>query len=441
MKRNFTREEIEELILDLGSDDQEIVDFAMSALLLANPRRHLSDLIDALQWGEPIIKQRICYIFGGLIDERCIDPLLSVLNDENVDTKLAAIDSLQYFPAERIIPHLKEQLRHDDEDVRDAIVSTLGVFTKHGVIDAHLPLIEIVRDENATIQIRRQALLNLQHLDEDELVPLLDSLKDISDASIYSHILLLQDDLGKNHEQKMVQIESLIQQLLTEKETIKQIRIEDRLVAGGALTAKALMTKIFNKQENAALRMHARMIIEKMGSKSFSAFKWLFETFDRFDDIMHVILFQDLITVIAQRQYAALAQPLVKLLHRLNAYIEKLNSESDRREFDHIKSDIHFALATYGCREAVDDMKTIMREGTERQYLPLIEALIQIGDKDFLIPLINQFQAYRNFKRPSRTVTRAFKAIVRREKIKRNDPIFNNLSELQKENLGLIMKR
>ncbi|HEX9971688.1 MAG TPA: hypothetical protein VGD14_06420, partial [bacterium] len=329
----------------------------------------------------------------------------------------------------------------DDEDVRDAIVTTLGVFTKHGVIDAHLPLIEIVRDENATIQIRRQALLNLQHLDEDELIPVLDSLKDISDASIYSHILLLQDDLGKNHEQKMVQIESLIQQLLTEKETIKQIRIEDRLVAGGALTAKALMTKIFNKQENAALRMHARMIIEKMGSKSFSAFKWLFETFDRFDDIMHVILFQDLITVIAQRQYAALAQPLVKLLHRLNAYIEKLNSESDRREFDHIKSDIHFALATYGCREAVDDMKTIMREGTERQYLPLIEALIQIGDKDFLIPLINQFQAYRNFKRPSRTVTRAFKAIVRREKIKRNDPIFNNLSELQKENLGLIMKR
>jgi HEAT repeat protein len=413
----------------------------MSSLLMANPRRHLSDMIDALQWGEPIIKQRICYIFGGLIDERCIDPLLSALKDENVDTKLAAIDSLQYFPEERIIPHLKDQLRHEDEDVRDAVVLTLGVFIKHGVVDAHLPLIAIVRDENESIQIRRQALLNLQHLDEEELIPLLDSLKDISDASIYSHILLLQDDLGKNHEQKMAQTENLIQQLLTEKEALKQIRLEDRLVEGGALTAKALMTKMFNEPDNAALRMHAQMIIEKMGSKSFSAFKWLFETFDRFDEIMQVILFQDLITVIAQRQYAALAKPLVKLLHRMNAYSAKLNSESDSRKFDHIKSDIHFALATYGCREAVDDIKTILREGTERQYLPLIEALIHIGDKDFLIPLINQFQAYRNFKRPSRTVTRAFKAIVRREKIKRNDPIFNNLSELQKENLGLIMKR
>lgn len=441
MKRNFNRDEMEELILDLGSDDQEVVDLTISALLTANPSRHLSDLIDALQWGEDIIKQRICYILGGLIDERCIDPLLSMLNEENVDTRLAAIDSLQYFPLERIIPHLKERLKHDDEDVQDAIVSTLGIFIKHGVIDAHLPLIEIVQDENATIAIRRQALLNLQHLEEEELIPVIDSLKDISDASIYSHILLLQEDLGKDHEQKMVQIERLIQKLLNEKETLKQIHIEDRLVEGGSLTATALITKIFEEPENAPLRVHARMIIEKMGSKSISAFKRVFETFDRFGDIMQRVLFQDLITVIAQRQYAALARPLVKLLHRMNAYIEKLNAENDRREFDHIKADIHFTLAIYGCREAVDDMKAVMRDGTERQFLELIEALVHIGDKDFLIPLINQFQAYRNFKRPSRIVKQAFKAILRREKIKRNDPIFNNLSELQKENLGLIMKR
>ena len=77
----------------------------------------------------------------------------------------------------------------------------------------------------------------------------------------------------------------------------------------------------------------------------------------------------------------------------------------------------------------------------DTHFLELIEALKHIGDKDFLIPLINQFQAYRNFKRPSGIVKRAFKAIVRREKIKRNDPIFNNLSALQKENLGLIMNR
>jgi hypothetical protein len=132
---------------------------------------------------------------------------------------------------------------------------------------------------------------------------------------------------------------------------------------------------------------------------------------------------------------------MIKLLNRINAYIEQQNSETIRKEFDHIKSDIHFALATYGCREAVEDMKAIMRDGTQRQFLELIEALVHVGDRDFLIPLINQYQAYRDFKRPSKTVKRAFKAIVRREKIRRNDPMFNNLTELQKQNLSLIMKR
>lgn len=441
MKRNFSHEEIEDLILDLGSEDQEVVDFAISALLMANPRRHLSDMIEALQWGDDVIKQRICYIFGGVIDDRCIDPLLTMLNEENIDTKLAAIDSLQYFPDARNIPHLEDQLKLDDEDVRQEIISTLGVYVKRGVINAHVPLVEMIRNEQESIELRRSALVNLQYLDEDELIPLLNSLKEISDASIYSHVLLLQDGLGKNMEQKLAQIEQLIQKLLSEKDALKQIRIEDRLVEGGSTSAKVIIKKILDEPDNAKLRVFARLIFGKMGYKSIPAFKSLFETFDRFDDLMQVVLLQDLITVVAQRKYAVLAKPLVKLLDRMNIYIKKIKSENDRREFDHIKSDIHFALATYGCRDAVDDMKAIMRDGTQRQFMELIEALKQIGDKDFLIPLINQFQVYRNFKRPSGIVKRAFKAIVRREKIKRNDPIFNNLSTLQKENLGLIMKR
>lgn len=441
MRRNFTREEVEALILDLGSEEQDIVDLAMRDLLMSNPRRHLSDLIEALQWGDDIIKQRICYIFGGLLDERCVDPLLSMLQDVNVDTKLAAIDSLQYFPTERIIPYLKNQLQHEDEDVRDAIIATLGAFVKYGVVNAHLPLVEIVQSEKESVELRRSALVNLQHLDEEELKPILDVVQEISDATIYSHVLLLQDGLDENKEQKLAQIEQLINKLTTEKDILKQIRIEDRLVEGGALAVKVLIRKIFEEPDNTPLRVHVRMLIEKMGSKTIAAFKALFESFDRFDDIMQVVMLQDLIALMAQRKYATLASPLVKLLHRINSHIKQLNSESDRREFDHVKSDIHFALATYGCRDAVDDLKAVMRDGTERNFLELIQALAYIGDRDFLIPLINQHQLYRNFKRPSRIVKQAFKAIVKREKIKRNDPIFNHLSELQKENLNLMMKQ
>ena len=441
MKRNFTREEIEELILDLGSDDQEVIDLAMSGLLMANPRRHLSDMIDALDWGDDIVKQRICYIFGGMVDNRCVDPLLSVLEDENIETRLAAIDSLQYFPNERIIPYLKDQMSQDDEDIHEAVIVSLGSYVKHGVINAHIPLVEIVQDENESIELRRMALMNLKSLDEEELIPILDQLKDLPDASIYSHILLLQEDLGKNKEQKIERTEQIIKKLLTEKDVLKQIRFEDMLVEGGSLAAKILIKKIFEQPDNAMLRVHARMIFEKMGYKSIVAFKWMLGTFDQFHDLMQVVLLQDLISLVAQRKYTALTRPMLKLLDRINAYIDQQKSEKIRKEFNHIKSDIHFALATYDCREGIEDMKAIMRDGTQRQFIQLIEALVHIGDRDFLIPLINQYQAYRDFKRPVKTVRRAFKAIVRREKIKRNDPMFNCLTELQKQNLSLIMKR
>ncbi len=441
MRRNYSKAEIKDLILDLASDDPEVADSAMSDLLMMNSRRCLAEMIAALDWGDNLIKQRICYIFGGLTDERCVDPLLAMLNEANVDTQLAAIDSLQYFPLERVVPQLENHLRHEDENIRQAIISTLGVFVKRGVVDAHLPLANLVRNENVSVDLRRLALLNMQHLEEAELKSLLISFDNISDATIYSHILLLQDGLDKNPDQKIAETEQLIQKLLAEKDVLKQIRIEDRLITGGSITAKVLIKKIFAEPDNALLRVHARMMFNKMGRKAISAFKHLFETFDQFYDIRQVVLLQDLIMSIQYRQFSPLSKSLVNLLERINSYIETVNSEDRRRDFELIKPEIHFALSIYGCREGVADMKKIMLDGTERQYLSLIEALKYVGDKDFLIPLINQLQAYRDFRSPIRAVKQAFKAIVHREKITWDDPIFDNLSDLQKQNLTLIMKR
>ncbi len=434
MRRNYSKAEIKDLIL-------EVADSAMSDLLMMNSRRCLAEMIAALDWGDNLIKQRICYIFGGLTDERCVDPLLAMLNEANVDTQLAAIDSLQYFPLERVVPQLENHLRHEDENIRQAIISTLGVFVKRGVVDAHLPLANLVRNENVSVDLRRLALLNMQHLEEAELKSLLISFDNISDATIYSHILLLQDGLDKNPDQKIAETEQLIQKLLAEKDVLKQIRIEDRLITGGSITAKVLIKKIFAEPDNALLRVHARMMFNKMGRKAISAFKHLFETFDQFYDIRQVVLLQDLIMSIQYRQFSPLSKSLVNLLERINSYIETVNSEDRRRDFELIKPEIHFALSIYGCREGVADMKKIMLDGTERQYLSLIEALKYVGDKDFLIPLINQLQAYRDFRSPIRAVKQAFKAIVHREKITWDDPIFDNLSDLQKQNLTLIMKR
>lgn len=66
---------------------------------------------------------------------------------------------------------------------------------------------------NEEIELRRMALVNLQYLDEEELPAILNTLKDIPDAIIYSNILLLEQDPGESLKRKKRQIEQLIQKL------------------------------------------------------------------------------------------------------------------------------------------------------------------------------------------------------------------------------------
>ncbi|MBD3290221.1 hypothetical protein GF337_15550, partial [candidate division KSB1 bacterium] len=75
MKRKYKKEEIKELILDLTSDNPEVAEFAMTALMMANSRDHLNQLVQALDNDNEIIKERICFILGGFTDNRCINPL------------------------------------------------------------------------------------------------------------------------------------------------------------------------------------------------------------------------------------------------------------------------------------------------------------------------------------------------------------------------------
>ncbi len=441
MKRNYTKDEIDELILDLSSENQEIADFAMSALLIANPHRHLSHLIEALKTGDEVTKQRICYIFGGICDDRCVAPLLSMLEEKNVDIIIAAIDSLQFFPEKRILSHIINQLKINNEKVRESAIFTLGEFLKHGIKEALSPLVKIIKNENEQLKIRHLAFSRLKFLEDQRLRKTLNALKDISDASLYAQVLLFEDELNEDKQQKIDKINSLVDELVSEQDIMKQMNIENQLIAFGGQAAHVLIKKQFEDTKNVQLRIYARMIYEKLGLRIISAFKSLFESFDRFDDIKQVVLLQDIITIVSFRQFASLEPSMLKLLNKMNKYIEKSKNKKIRRHgFVIIKSDIHNALARYGSFNAIDDLKQIFKDGTERQFIQLIEAIGLIGDKHFLIPLINQYHAYNDVKSAKSTIKKAFKAIVKREGIKKNNPIFENLSEVQMNTLKLIQR-
>lgn len=434
MKRNYTKDEIRELIFDLSSENPEIAEFAMTALMMANSRRHLNELIRALDNDNDIIKERICFILGGFSENRCIDPLLSVLErDENILIKMAAIDSLQYFYEDRIIPVLEYHLKSEPDEMKEAIIETLGEHIKHGVQDAHLPLVNIIKNEKELIELRQLALKKLQNLEVLELTPLIKQFKTISDASIYSQIMFIEDHILEDKQQKLKEAKRLVHRLKKQYDSIDSYKIEDALVNYGTTGARAIIDEVFRNPQNMYLFSHAGLVVEKLGIKAVPVLKSVFESFNNFHEVESIYLIQSLITYLCNPRYSALESSLLILLKNLNRYLRHDNKDDHEYMFSILKADLHLALAKFGSFKGLEDMKTLMKDGTERQFQTLFLAIRAIGDEDFLIPLINQYDAYRNSNEIQHLIRKAFLAIVKRHKIKRSDPLFDQLTDDQKQ--------
>ncbi len=434
MNRNYNTEEISELILDLSSENPEVAEFAMTALMMSNPRKHLSELIGALDYDNDIIKERICFILGGFSENRCIDPLLSVLErNEIVLVKIAAIDSLQYFYEDRIIPVLEYHLKTGPDEMKDAIIETLGEHIKHGVQNAHLPLVDLIKNDHELIDFRQLALKKLYNLEAQELKLLTPEFKKISDASIYSQILLIEDYILEDKHQKLNEAKKLVNKLMKQHDSLESYKIEDELVNYGTTGARAIIDEVFNNPQNMFLFSHAGLVIERLGIKAVPVLKPVFESFDKFHEYESTFFIQSLLAYLSTPRYSALEPSLLIFLKNLNQYLRNKKSNDNKNMFSTLKADLHLALAKYGSKKGLDDMKTLMNDGTEKQFKTLILAIRAIGDQDFLIPLINQYDAYRNSSEIQRTIRKAFLTIVKRLKIRRSDPLFNQLSDKQKQ--------
>ena len=442
MIMRFSKDEIKDFISCLSLPDEALANHALSFLLVANPKTKLPLLIEALTEADDLAKQKICFIMGGMDDERCIDPLLSLLHGESIATRIAAIDALQFFHEPRIVPHLAEQFQSGIETVREQVIDTLAVFLKQGVTEAKDLLIDIINDENMDMELQYQALDSLENLEDHDLEPILDSLLGNPNAQIYARVLLLKDELEiRDPKERRNFINKKIEELLKTEDIIDQIAIQYELVELGETTAHVLLEKMFQDPQNTQLVASSQMILGKLGRKLIIPLKKVFESINKFDDIYKCVLLEHVMFSLNHPKYAPLTQSMLSLLNKINTYINHSDSDDRKAGFDILKTDMHVALATYGCRDAVDDLKELFGDGTQRAFITIAEAIQKIGDKDFIIPLINQYIAYQDEKKAKSAIKKAFVAIAKREGIKKNDSMFSNLTEGQRTILQKLFRK
>lgn len=103
---------------------------------------------------------------------------------------------------------------------------------------------------------------------------------------------------------------------------------------------------------------------------------------------------------------------------------------------------IHDLLGEMGTREGLDDLLSLLDDGTKRVHEDVIETLGKIGDHRALIPLLRLYPVELTISElGARFIKLTFREIVRREKISRQNSIFKNLSREEKETLDKIFPR
>ncbi|MBI5778096.1 MAG: hypothetical protein HZA49_01400 [Planctomycetes bacterium] len=101
---------------------------------------------------------------------------------------------------------------------------------------------------------------------------------------------------------------------------------------------------------------------------------------------------------------------------------------------------IHCLLGEMNSPIGFDDLLALLGDGTKRVPGDIIETLAKVGNKHALIPLVRMYPVESEISElGARYIKETCRAIIRREKLSKSDPLFDKLTEAEKDNLSKIL--
>jgi HEAT repeat protein len=132
--------------MSIGSEDTAAR--AATALGKMGDPRGVEYLLNALR--DPKLARDAAYAFESIKDRRALDPLLDLLNDDNVWMRQGAAVALGNLGDSRAIPHLVEMMTDTDKEDREEIALLLGSLGGEAVV---VPLLAALFDEKPGMSV------------------------------------------------------------------------------------------------------------------------------------------------------------------------------------------------------------------------------------------------------------------------------------------------
>jgi HEAT repeat protein len=423
--------EISVLVRKLQSRDRRRVDAARARLAMLGGLA-VEPLVEALDSDEPRVRIHALELLGLIRDRRGQEPVMAMLLDRDARVRETASRCLGRFPTREATAALERLLSTERQlSVRMAAVRSLLDHYQSGLGTALRRPIEILLDEGEHPKLRAAALSLLPLLNRAERTGLLRRLKQDRSADIRARAAAVAKGSGSRAPHGRRSLEALVDSLGSDDYEVWK-RAVQALAARGVAAVRVLLREIERRAHDPEYCLRAGMTLKAFGPRQAGL---LAEALDRIREPLPLQVLVEVAGALGDK-------PLV---YRLKDLIERLAAEertlAPRDGFDplrRVRALAHLELARIGSRVAIDDLRQMLADPDHPLEIELVAAIERIGKREEILELLRAYGREDRFVREG--IGRAVRAIMKREKIRRNDGMFRNLAAGERRALEAIVR-
>jgi HEAT repeat protein len=421
--------EIPRLVEQLASRSRTRVDAARARLSVIGPRA-VEELIEALEGSNNRIRARAMPLLALIQDPRGREPLVAMLLDRNARMRQLAAGCLGRFPAPDVVVALKRLLQRERRrEVRVAAVQALVEQYAAGQECALARVLDLLVDpaEPSSIRLAASGLLRtlrpaqrrsiLRRLAQDPHEAVRRRAEELAGAP---------DSLGE-----AADLRPLLDALISDDYAVWDAAVQ-RLGAAGPSIVRPLVGEMRRRCHDPEYCTRAGMALKALGPRRGASLA------DLLDEVDEPLPLQVLVEAIGAIGNKAQIYRLKDLIERVSEQL-RAGTGSEFEPLVRVRAKAHLELARIGSRVAIRDLRDALADPDRRFELELVAAVEAIGKRDEIAILL---QAHRREDRfVQRKIAEAVRAIMQRERIRRNDRMFQALGPQQRRALSAILPR
>lgn len=365
-------------------------------------------------------------------DPRGREPLVAMLVDRDPRMREIAARCLARFPSPEAVDALERLLKREKvREVRVVAVHGLIELYEAGQECAIHRVLEVLLDVKEDPKIRGAAEALLPLLKPSARRGLLRRLRQDPVDEIARRAEEIADEDDAPALRDRARIDPLVKDLASGDYAVWNEAVH-RLASGGPMASEAVVAEMRRRARDPEYCTRAGMVLKALGARRV---RGLADALDEVDEPFPLQVLVEVAGAVGEKA----------LIYKLKGVIERVAPKpegSPASRFDtmqRVRAKAHLELARIGSRVAIADLQAILRDDTRRLPLEAFAAVERIGKRDELPLLLRAYLREDPYMRDR--IAEVVRAILKRERIRRNETSLRSLPADQRQALDRIVAR